>query len=77
MKDNFMVLSKSLRIPAKNAIDLIPMGAHIMIENMPKEANVGYPFTLTPVFERGGEVQVPLTLMKAQPMVHEHEHHRE
>lgn len=77
MKGNFMVLSKSLLIPAKNTIDLAPMGTHIMIENMPKDAKVGSPFTLTLVFKRSGDIQIPLTLMKAQPMVHEHEHHGE
>lgn len=77
MKGNFMVLAKSLQIPAKNTVDLVPMGTHIMIENMPKEAKVGYPFTLTLVFKRSGDVQIPLTLMKAQPRMHEHEHHPE
>lgn len=77
MKGNFMVLAKSLEIPAKNTVDLVPMGTHIMVENMPKEARVGYPFTLTLVFKRSGDMQIPLTLMKAQPMMHEHEYHRE
>jgi copper(I)-binding protein len=74
MKGNFMVLAKSLQIPAKNTVDLVPMGTHIMIENMPKEVSVGYRFTLTLMFKRSGDIQIPLTLMKAQPMMHEHEH---
>ena len=77
MKGNFMVLAKSLQIPAKNTVDFVPMGSHIMIENMPKEASVGYPFTLTLVFKRSGDMKIPLALMKARPMMHEHEHHRE
>ena len=75
MKGNFMILAKSMRIPAKNIVDLMPMGSHIMIENMPKEAREGYAFTLTLVFDRSGEVQIPLTFIRAQPLLREHEHH--
>jgi copper(I)-binding protein len=77
MKGNIMVLTKSLQIPAKNTIDLAPMGTHIMIENMPKDVKEGHSFTLTLVFKRSGEMQIPLTFMKAQPMMPGHEHHGE
>lgn len=75
MKGNFMILVKSMKIPAKNTVDLMPMGSHIMIENMPKETHEGYAFTLTLLFARSGEIQIPLTFAKAQPMIPEHQHH--
>ena len=75
MKGNFMVLVKSMKIPAKNTVDLMPMGSHIMIENMPRKTHEGYAFTLTLQFARSGEIQIPLTFAKAQPMSPEHQYH--
>jgi copper(I)-binding protein len=74
MKSNIMVMTKAMSIPAKSAVELKPMGSHIMIMNMPKEVKEGYRFTLTLLFKRSGEMQVPLEFMKAQeqPMTHEH-----
>jgi copper(I)-binding protein len=74
MKGTVMVVTKALRIPAKSTVELKPMGSHIMIVNMPKEVKEGYRFTLTLLFKRSGEMQVPLEFMKAQeqPMTHEH-----
>jgi len=71
MKSNFMVLAKTMRIPAKSTVELQPMASHIMLENMPRDVKEGQPFTLTLVFEKSGELQIPLVLMKAQPMMHE------
>jgi copper(I)-binding protein len=77
MKGNFMVLATKLRIPAKSTLELQPMASHIMIGNMPRDVKQGLHFTLTLVFEKSGELQIPLVLMKAQPMMreHDHEHH--
>jgi copper(I)-binding protein len=74
MKGNFMVLARTMRIPAKSTVELQPMASHIMLENMPGDAKAGLPFTLTLVFEKSGELQIALVLMKAQPMMHEHDH---
>ena len=74
MKGTIMVMTKAMRIPEKSTVELKPMGSHIMIMNMPKEVKEGYRFTLTLLFKRSGEMQVPLEFMKAQeqPMTHEH-----
>jgi len=74
MKGTIMVMTKAMRIPEKSTVELKPMGSHIMIMNMPKEVKEGYRFTLTLLFKRSGEMQVPLEFMKAQeqPMIHEH-----
>jgi copper(I)-binding protein len=70
MKGNFMVFAKKMRIPAKSTVELQPMASHIMLENMPRDVTEGQHFTLTLVFEKSGEMQIPLVLMKAQPMMH-------
>ena len=74
MKGTFMVVTKAMRIPEKSMVELKPMGSHIMIMNMPKEVKEGYRFTITLLFKRSGEMQVPLEFVKAQeqPMTHEH-----
>jgi copper(I)-binding protein len=66
MKGPIMVMAKAMRIPEKSTVELKPMGSHIMIVNMPKEVKEGYRFTLTLLFKRSGEMQVPLEFMKAQ-----------
>ena len=73
MKGTIMVMTQAMRIPEKSTVELKPMGSHIMIVNMPKEVKEGYRFTLTLLFKRTGEMQVPLEFMKAQeqPMTHE------
>jgi len=74
MKGPIMVATKALRIPERSTVELKPMGSHIMIVNLPKEVKEGYRFTLTLLFKRSGEMQVPLEFMKPQeqPMTHEH-----
>jgi len=74
MKGTIMIVTKAMRIPEKSTVEFKPMGSHIMIMNMPKEVKEGYRFTLTLLFKRSGEMQVPLEFMKAQeqPMTHEH-----
>jgi copper(I)-binding protein len=67
MRGKFMVLAKTMPIPAKSTVELQPMASHIMLENMPRDVKDGQPLTLTLVFEKSGEMQVPLVLMKAQP----------
>ena len=75
MRGAIMIAAKAMRIPEKSTVELKPMGSHIMIMNMPKEVKEGYRFTLTLLFKRSGEMQVPLEFMKAQeqPMIHEHQ----
>jgi copper(I)-binding protein len=66
MRDGLMIVSRKMAIPAKSTVALRPGESHIMIENMPADKKEGSTFTLTLVFERSGEKQVPLTLKKAR-----------
>ncbi|HSB30476.1 MAG TPA: copper chaperone PCu(A)C [Candidatus Sulfobium mesophilum] len=67
MRGNFMVLAKKMTIPAKSTLELQPRASHIMLENMPRDIKEGQPLTLTLVFEKSGEIKVPLVLTKALP----------
>ena len=76
MEGERMVKVDKMSIPARSTVELKPMGSHIMIENMPKDAKEGYQFILTLTFEKSGDKQIPLTLMKAEapmPMSHGHQ----
>ncbi len=77
MRAGLMIISKKVAIPPQSSIVLRPSESHIMIENMPKDMKEGSSFTLTLVFQRSGEKQVLLTLMKSRmpqmPMTHEHD----
>ncbi len=76
MRGGVMVINKRVTIPAQGAVVLAPSQSHIMIENIPRSLKEGSSFTLTLVFERSGEKQVPLTFKKARmsqmPMTLEH-----
>jgi copper(I)-binding protein len=67
MRGKFMVLAKTMPIPAKSTVELQPMASHIMLENLPRDVKEGQPLTLTLVFQKSGEMKVRLVLMKAQP----------
>jgi copper(I)-binding protein len=75
MRGGLMVISKRMSIPAQATVAFYPAESHIMIENMPRELKEGASFTLTLIFERSGEKQVPLTMKKA-PASMLHEHHQ-
>jgi periplasmic copper chaperone A len=55
-----MIVRGSIPIPSKSTVQLRPYGYHLMIFRMPKDVKEGCDFTLTLVFERSGEKQVPL-----------------
>ncbi|MGE5172365.1 MAG: copper chaperone PCu(A)C [Betaproteobacteria bacterium] len=63
-RGELMVISNALRIPAKNSLELGPMGSHIMLTHLPGEVKEGNNFTLTLVFKKSGEIQVPVVFMK-------------
>ncbi len=79
MRGDLMVISKGLSIPPKSTVEFSFAGSHIMVMNLPKNVKVGYRFTLTLLFEKTGEVQLPLEFTKprsAAPEPAMHEHHR-
>jgi len=49
-----------IAIPPAAAVELRPMGLHIMIFKMPKEIKSGSDIVLTLTFEKSGEKQVPV-----------------
>lgn len=70
MQGNRMVPVDMLDVRAKSSIEFKMDGGHIMIEHMPGTMKEGAQFTVTLVFEKAGEKQVPLTLRKASvPMM--------
>jgi len=66
MRGSVMVLSKTLPVPAKGKLDLARGGSHVMLEGIPTRLNKGYHFTLTLVFKKSGEIQVPLVVTKTR-----------
>ncbi len=63
-----MVLSKSLSVPAKGKLDLASGSSHVMLMGIPADVNQGYHFTLTLVFKKSGEIQVPLVVTKPREL---------
>ncbi len=64
MRDAVMVLSKALTVPAKGNLDLANGTSHIMLVGIPADVNQGYHFTLTLIFKKSGDIQVPLVVTK-------------
>jgi copper(I)-binding protein len=64
MRGAVMVLSKSLVVPANGKLDLASGSSHVMLMGIPTDMNQGYHFTLTLVFKKSGEIQVPLVVTK-------------
>ncbi len=79
MRGNLMVISRGLAIPPKSTVEFSFAGSHIMIMNLPKSVKVGYRFTLTLLFEKSGEIELPLEFTKPRPAAQKPmmpEHHR-
>lgn len=53
--DGRMVKQDAVRIPANGAVELKPGGLHIMVFRLPRDAGVGYQFTLRLAFRTAGE----------------------
>jgi copper(I)-binding protein len=64
MRGAVMVLSKALPVPARGKLDLASGSSHVMLVGIPNDVNQGYHFTLTLVFKKSGEIQVPLVVTK-------------
>lgn len=75
MQGERMVNADTVEVRAKSNLEFKMGGSHIMIEDMPKTMMAGSKFSLTLVFQKSGEKQVPLTLQGAGEMPMGHEHH--
>ncbi len=75
MRGGMMILTNALPIPAKSTTELGPLGSHIMITRLPAAVKSGTSFTLTLVFRKSGEIQVPVRFTApAQQMMPEKHH---
>ncbi len=68
MRGSVMVLSKSLPVPARGKLDLASGSSHVMLVGIPDSVNQGYHFTLTLIFKKSGEIQVPLVVTKPREL---------
>jgi len=77
MRGDIMVEAKALNVPPKGDLELMSIGLHVMISGLPSGEKVGDRFTLTLLFERTGEVKVPLEFTKPrlEPMKPDGQHH--
>ena len=69
-----MVTIDMEEVMKKSTLEFKMDGTHIMISDMPKTMKEGSKFDLVLVFQKSGEVRVPLTLQSAgaMPMGHDH-----
>ena len=75
MQGERMAMVDTVEVPAKSSLEFKMGGSHIMIQDMPKTMTVGSKFSVTLVFQKSGEKQLPLTLQGASEMPMGHEHH--
>jgi periplasmic copper chaperone A len=75
MQGERMVNADTVEVHAKSNLEFKMGGSHIMIEDMPKTMMAGSKFSLTLVFQKSGEKQLPLTLEGAGEMPMGHDHH--
>ncbi|QLF93432.1 copper chaperone PCu(A)C [Pseudomonas sp. ABC1] len=54
-------------IPAGGEVRFEPMGYHVMLFNLKRQASAGERFPLTLTFEKAGEVQVEVAVQKEAP----------
>lgn len=64
MKDGKMVKTKSIKIPSRDKIEMVPGGLHIMIFKLPDEIKEGSELTLHLRFKKSGEKAVKLKILK-------------
>ncbi|HWR57447.1 MAG TPA: copper chaperone PCu(A)C [Thermodesulfovibrionales bacterium] len=64
IEEGKMIRRERIHIPAKSTVVLRPMSFHIMVYKMPKDTREGYEFTLRLVFEKSGEIIIPVRIVK-------------
>lgn len=74
MEGERMVTMDMMEVMGKSTQEFKMGGSHIMIQGMPKSVKEGSKFNLTLVFQKSGEMTVPLVLQgpPAMPMEHGH-----
>jgi len=72
VKNGPMFKIEKIPIPAKSTVELKKGGLHIMLLNLPIELKEGEEFKLTLIFEKAGEVTVPVKLSSSRHEMHYH-----
>ncbi len=72
VKNGQMFKIEKISVPAKSTVELKKGGLHIMLFNLPIELKEGEEFKVTLIFEKAGEVTVPVKLSSSR---HEKHHH--
>jgi len=72
VKNGQMFKIEKIPIPAKSTVELKKGGLHIMLFNLPIELKEGEEFKLTLIFEKAGEVTVPVKLSSSRHEMHHH-----
>lgn len=72
VKDGQMYRIDRIPIPAKSTIELKKGGLHIMLFNLPIELKENQEFKLVLIFEKTGEITVPVKLKSSRHEMHHH-----
>jgi len=72
VKDNRMFKTDKIRIPSGSKVELKPKSLHIMIFNLPQDMKEGSKLTLFLRFEKSGEREVQMKLIKGGITGHHH-----
>ncbi len=59
-----MIRRERIHLPAKSTIVLRPLSYHIMAYKMPRDIRQGDEFTLLLMFEKSGEMKIPVKLVR-------------
>ncbi len=72
VKDGQMYKIDKIPVPAKGTVELKKGGLHIMLFNLPIELKEDQEFKLTLIFEKAGEITVPVRLKSSRHEMHHH-----
>jgi len=72
VKNGQMFKIEKIPLRAKSTVELKKGGLHIMLFNLPIELKEGEEFKLTLIFEKAGEVIVPVKLSSSRHEMHHH-----
>ncbi len=59
-----MIRRERVHLPAKSITVMRPLSYHIMAYKMPRNIREGYEFTLLLMFEKSGEMKIPVKLVR-------------
>ncbi len=72
VKDGQMFKIDRIPVPAKSTVELKRGSLHIMLFNLPIELKEEQEFKLTLIFEKAGEITVPVRLKSSRHEMHHH-----